>query len=330
MDVISIIVPIYNVQNYLAKCIQSIINQSYKNLEIILVDDGSTDDSGMQCDEWEKNDSRIKVFHKENGGVSSARNYGLNVASGTFVSFIDADDWIEPNYCEKLISKASIEPDLVVLDFARIYQNKKIFSDLLIDKVYSLSELKKNFKLPYEKGLINAPWGKLYNRKLIGNLRFDEAVEIGEDLLFNLEYLGQCNKIVFLSDALYNYNLMNESSATHKYKNGYFEQVVKIYSRTKMFKYDSKCSEFYDEIDKRLCVSVINFLQSVCYFSSFQYKKNIVNNWLKCKELKYVCYGKFNLPLNQKIVQWLCRRCSVIGLILFFKIKKLVSFIIKK
>ena len=106
MDLISIIVPVYNVEKYIHECVDSIINQTYKNIEIILVDDGSPDNCGKICDEYAKKDNRIKVIHKPNGGLSDARNHGIDVANGEWLMFIDSDDWIEPNMAEKLLHSA--------------------------------------------------------------------------------------------------------------------------------------------------------------------------------------------------------------------------------
>ena len=105
-DLISVIIPVYNVEKYLPECIESVLKQTHTNLEIILVDDGSPDNSPQICDEYAQKDSRIKVIHKENGGVSSARNEGLKIAKGEWISFIDADDWVEKNFCEILLNKA--------------------------------------------------------------------------------------------------------------------------------------------------------------------------------------------------------------------------------
>lgn len=108
-DLISVIVPVYKVEKYINKCVDSIINQTYTNLEIILVDDGSPDNCGNICDEYAKKDNRIKVVHKENAGVSSARNIGLEKSSGKYITFIDADDYVEKNYCEELLNILKIE-----------------------------------------------------------------------------------------------------------------------------------------------------------------------------------------------------------------------------
>ena len=124
-SLISVIVPVYNVENYLDKCIESIVNQTYKNLEIILVDDGSLDSSSKICDEWAVKDNRIKVIHKTNGGVSSARNEGLKNANGDFIAFVDSDDWLELNMYEKLISKQKeTNTDIVFSGYNMIIDGK--------------------------------------------------------------------------------------------------------------------------------------------------------------------------------------------------------------
>lgn len=125
-ELISVIVPVYNVEKYIDKCINSIINQTYKNLEIILVDDGSPDNCGNICDEYSKKDNRIIVIHKENGGVSSARNIGIKNAKGKWITFVDSDDWIENDYVEKL-SKIGIQnkAEVVLCGYNRIYNNDK-------------------------------------------------------------------------------------------------------------------------------------------------------------------------------------------------------------
>ena len=127
-ELVSIIVPVYNVEQYLEKCVNSIINQSYKNLEIILVDDGATDNSGKICDELAKLDNRIKVYHKENGGLSDARNYGVERATGEYIGFVDSDDYIDPKMYEKLyeaIKKENV--DVVECSFKIIYPGRVDF-----------------------------------------------------------------------------------------------------------------------------------------------------------------------------------------------------------
>ena len=210
---ISVIIPIYNCERYLNNCIQSVVNQSYKQIEIILVDDGSTDNSGNICDEWKLKDDRVKVYHKNNGGVSSARNMGLDKAKGAYVIFIDADDYCHKELIEKL--KNSLEDnnsDLSVCAFFYDYgdrivpslsndlpenMNRKVFFDNIIK--------------PYYCGY---PWNKMFRKKLIGNLRFDETKIICEDFLFLCKYIINCNNISYLKENLYYYNMNNLQSAT--------------------------------------------------------------------------------------------------------------------
>ena len=127
-ELLSIIVPVYNVEKYLNRCIESIVNQTYKTIEIILIDDGSSDNSSYLCDEWAKKDSRIKVVHKQNGGVSSARNQGIKVATGEYVQFVDSDDYLDVDFCKNIMSEYSDDIDLVVSGFTIIDDsgNKKI------------------------------------------------------------------------------------------------------------------------------------------------------------------------------------------------------------
>lgn len=207
-DLISIIIPVYKVEKYLARCIDSILQQTYSNLEIILVNDGSPDNCGNICDEYSKKDSRITVIHKENGGVSSARNMGLKVAKGKYIGFVDSDDYIELDMFEKLykILKKN-EAQLSVCniygkneDKLEIYDNKQ-FIEIIFDQ--------------------NGPQGylcnKLYDKSVIDkfNLILDENIHICEDLLFNVNYLEKIKKVVYIHEGFYHY-VENSSSATKK------------------------------------------------------------------------------------------------------------------
>ncbi len=134
-DLISVIVPVYNVELYLEQCLNSIINQTYKNLEIILVNDGSTDNSGVICDLYANIDNRIIVIHKDNGGVSSARNAGLNVAKGNFIGFVDPDDWIADDMYEKLyLNIQNFNANISVCEFRKVMNRENIFEKILIVK----------------------------------------------------------------------------------------------------------------------------------------------------------------------------------------------------
>ncbi len=203
---ISVIVSIYNVQAYVEKSIQSICNQTYENLEIILVDDGSTDNSGSLCDEYAKKDSRIKVVHKENGGLSSARNAGTEVATGKYIAFVDGDDWIdETMYEDMLRAMQTYQADLAVCNYKEV--SKKNVRDTSSDEiaVFEDRETLEVFITEDEKYQIqNAAWNKLYERKLMGDLRFPEG-KLFEDIVYTTKLMAASKKAVYVNKAYYNY-----------------------------------------------------------------------------------------------------------------------------
>ncbi len=169
-ELISIIVPIYNVENYLDECVKSIIAQTYKNLEIILVDDGSTDDSGKKCDEWGRKDNRVKVIHKENGGLSDARNVGIDCAKGKYISFIDSDDYIEKDMIEYLLNLIiEKHTEISVCNYKKVYENK-VFDfknpKPKREKVKKYSSLEALRQLLKDKKIQNYAWNKLYLKEL--------------------------------------------------------------------------------------------------------------------------------------------------------------------
>lgn len=204
-DKISVIVPVYNVELYLERCLDSIIHNTYKNLEIICVDDDSTDGCGGILDRYAQMDERVVVIHRENGGLSAARNSGVDAATGDFVSFIDSDDWIHPQYFEILLHmQKKADYDLVICGFSRPTEVKPY-------KTYNLEELSgKELEL---EGIYQSweaktyAWGKLYSRELVEGSRFVEKIRIAEDAAFNALVLGKHDavKAVSLSVPLYCY-----------------------------------------------------------------------------------------------------------------------------
>lgn len=202
---ISVIVPIYNVEKYLSKCIESIINQTYKDLEIILVDDGSTDSSGKICDEFATKDNRIKVIHKKNGGLSDARNIGLDVCRGNYISFIDSDDYIELDMYEKMIKIiVNKKVDIVSCNYNHIYNNNKV----VFFKV-DVDELIKSKNLLYEKIFTYSNFdlvvfNKLYKSTIFENIRFPVGISPAEDLNILYDIINISNNFYCLSEALYN------------------------------------------------------------------------------------------------------------------------------
>lgn len=216
---VSVIIPIYNVADYLNACVESVSNQTYKDLEIILVDDGSTDCSSTLCDEWGMKDQRVCVVHKNNGGLSDARNAGLNIARGKYIYFVDGDDTIESDAIEILVHTMEQGADMVAYNYFRDYDNKSVEINTCFNTgSYLLNSEKEcldficgvflQYKIGWEA------WGRIFRRDLIEryNLRFaDNRVVFAEDIYFSLCYLAHAARIDVIGDYLYHYTFRNES-----------------------------------------------------------------------------------------------------------------------
>ena len=203
---ISVIVSVYNIQAYIEKCVQSICNQTYENLEIILVDDGSLDDSGNLCEKWAQKDPRIRVIHKENGGLSDARNEGVKVATGEYIAFVDGDDWIdETMYEDMLRAMQTWEADISICNYKEVSKQGICDTSTEDITVFQGRELLEVFVKEDETYQIqNAAWNKLYKRSLMGDLRFPKG-KLFEDIVYTTKLLAKSKKAVYLNKAYYNY-----------------------------------------------------------------------------------------------------------------------------
>jgi glycosyltransferase involved in cell wall biosynthesis len=215
MPKVSIIVPIYKAEKYLSHCVESILIQTYVDWELLLVDDGSPDRSGIICEEYAAKDTRIRVFHKENSGVSSARNVGLDNAKGEWVMFVDADDWIEPqciDTCLKAVVKEKL--DMVQFNYRMIDEEGKFF----MSKTINIPAM--DNKKYIERNSFNVcVWGALFARFIItnNNIRFNEEIKLAEDQLFIMTSMIHASRIAFIKESLYNY-LQIDTSAVHNSK----------------------------------------------------------------------------------------------------------------
>lgn len=228
---ISVIVPIYNVEKYLDKCLQSISEQSYTDWECILVNDGSTDNSGHICNRWSKTDLRFVCIHQQNQGVSTARNIGLKNAHGEYVVFIDSDDFVEPNFLLNLITDINCKDvDIIVSGIVKIHKNNhkeyiiptctiiemaNIYCDIFLDNI----------------GLFYGPCSKLYKKEIIDkySIYFPVDLSLGEDIIFNFTYLNKCNKIKLLNFADYNYRQL-DNGLCNKYRPDLFNCLFRIWN----------------------------------------------------------------------------------------------------
>lgn len=226
---VSIIIPIYNVEEYIEQCIDSVLAQSHKDIEVILVDDGSPDNCGTICDNYSMKDSRIKVIHKKNGGLSSARNAGLDIATGRYIMFIDSDDFIEQDMVEALLTlKAASNADIACCGAYRYSKGAKPY---IIDRTASKKSIEILGQSTALKKLILrtidcASWNKLFPIELIGGTRFIEG-RYNEDLPFLFDLYQRCNNIAYTNKAYYYYRV-REGSVTSKINEKSFDSLKNI------------------------------------------------------------------------------------------------------
>lgn len=277
---ISVIVPVYNVEKYLCRCVDSILNQTYPYLEIILVDDGSTDNSVKICDEYAKKDSRIKVIHKRNGGVSSARNVGLQNVTGEFVTFVDSDDYLESTCLEKMhngMIKSNV--DLVVVRWKnqdgiiKIGNTDETFKEKMINQG----------QLP-TIGLLTTVWGHLYRKKQLADISFDEEIFYGEDILFSVNYFFSRNgkKMLLINEPLYIYYEDRVDAATNqRFNRKMLSEIEAVKRVTELIQpYQSltvALNKYKREAYVKIFFKLVLSDEKKCYFKEYKYlKKEII------------------------------------------------------
>lgn len=318
MPIISVIVPVYNVEKYLSKCIDSIINQSLTDIEIILVNDGSTDGSGLICDKYALKDSRIKVLHKSNGGLSDARNKGIEVATGEYIGFIDSDDWISKNMFEKLYNISKINnADIVQSNYIESY-NEDISIDKNINEEISIySPMEMLEQLYTEKSIKTVVvWNKLYRRELFKDIRFPKG-KIHEDEFTTYKLIHKSRTVADINLPLYYYRQREGSIMKSNFSIKNLSVIEAIIERKSYFEiYGLRDLQLKTEakLCNRLKEAYINVIDS-----------NIEN---KCKVLKklkdemkknYIDFvtNKY-IKLRWKITLTLC----ILNGSLFYKISK--------
>ncbi len=219
---ISVIVPVYKAEKYLHRCVDSILSQTFTDFELILVNDGSPDNCGKICDEYAQKDNRVRAFHKENGGVSSARNLGLDKAKGEWITFVDSDDWLKPRCLEQLTNK--LDADMIKCG---IEASDKSSIWTVENNKYSVKQfLEKNEK----DFIVRTSCVTLFKTKLINkfNIRFDKHIRYGEDMIFNLQYLSYCQDVRFVNYIGYVYFSETEISHSTKYKMSFHDIEISL------------------------------------------------------------------------------------------------------
>ena len=305
MKCITVIVAVYNVEKYIEKCLRSICNQTYKNLEIIVVDDGSSDESGKLCDQMASTDERIRVVHKPNGGVSSARNAGLALATGEYVTFVDGDDYIDEEMYTSMAEQMSYGTfQMAICSFRYLYATKAKEEKMPLPrggvsgKVFLDSLLKDAFGFYY-----SVVWNKLICRELLEkhNIRFDEQWNVMEDFRFTLQLLPYTEQIAVCDGAYYNYRKNNVGTATNR--SIPFEESYR--NRTQGYLWLKECLEScgcYEQNREKTVDYLIRYLAS--QFAKAVYSDNRKEQWRKHKEIRTSEFISLELQRVRKWYRW--------------------------
>lgn len=341
---ISVIVPVYNVEIYLKQCVDSILHQTYSNLQIILVDDGSTDSSGSLCDDFANMDNRIRVIHKQNEGLGYARNSGLDIATGDYVLFVDSDDYIHKDMVKRLIENLNkFSSDTSFCGYYTTYNDEKIeehpafynncsFSDTeIIDNVL-LEMIGGEPSANQDTKLSMSVWHALYSLDIIkqNHIRFpSERQFISEDIIFHIAYLHHSNNVCFQSTPLYYYRLTRNGSLTYRFNENELQRQIVQYNRL-----NSDLAEFLPK-DKYILRTQRYFLgrirtainKAVSYkntnrkFKLNKYIKFIVHNSVVEDVISSYPYTKN--PLMVRVFNIFLKMHFVTGLVILVKVKRL-------
>lgn len=294
-ELVSIIIPIYNTEKYLKGCLDSVISQTYKNIEVLLINDGSTDNSGLICDYYVQCDKRVKVFHNANNGVSYSRNYGINRALGRYILFIDADDTIDENYVEELVKEMNDEIDLCICGINDIYEKynkkRKLFKTLT-GNFYKDYHILVNF--------LRVPFAKIYKKEIIikNKISFPVNISRGEDQIFNFNYYSNVKKYKYCDTTFYNY--------FHRESNS----LSKIITTKSLM--DAICKLKYEKIFMKNNgimfgenILANDLLSVISDFSIISEENNNFNNFKKrikfiLKEVNSDCLDKYNYSYGWK------------------------------
>ena len=333
---ISVIIPVYNVEKYLRECIDSVLSQIYKNLEIILVDDGSPDNCPQICDEYAEKDSRIKVIHKENGGLSSARNAGISSATGQYAMMVDGDDWIDKETLSEMQQKAAEhDADCVMACYVKEYDNFSVPVNVFSEDVYTATndasmlfyhrlfgELGQELSHPELADSLCTCWTKLYKREVALKGRYFDTKVVGsyEDGLFNIYALHGAERLYYINKPFYHYRKTNTGSLTTVYKKDMPKLWKNMFSEIQKALFELNCPKLcYDAFSNKIALSIVgigfNELNNLnkkeikrnikAYISTEQYQKTI-----KKLQFKY-------LPLKWKVFLWFCKKKNV-GMVCWF------------
>lgn len=299
-NLVSVIIPVYNAEKYLRECLDSVLTQTFEGFELLLINDGSTDNSGSICEEYAKSDSRVVVFHKKNNGVSAARNTGIDKSNGKFIVFVDSDDYVEPNFLENLFNDSK-EAELVISGIVKIKKDKIDSSINFPDRIVDIAD-KQTYLEEYPISDFGYPFSKIYKKQILDKyqIRFFEDVHMFEDVLFLFEYLKFCDKIKFNDKSLYNYVIAEGESLSTKvnsFESEYLGFITFYNQITEDFKITiPELINDFPKLGYRL-TRLMNRSISTIYIKDYPPEKTILalNNYPKNA---WILYDVFNEPSN--------------------------------
>ena len=300
---ISVIVPIYNVEKYLDECIKSILRQTYTDFELILVDDGSTDNSGQKADVWADKDGRITVIHKENGGLSGARNSGIKVSSGEYLFFVDSDDYIADNCLEVLLERAVQEDaDIATCKFNNLWVDA-CRAETRMPNIDTVIEVKDYLERIYLYGVYTIVWNKLYKRKLFEGLLFEEG-RLNEDAIIVPRLIERANKVAHSSEALYYYR-RRKSGIMHGKKREEMLISVVQWAKEEAERHLNNGDEYFSKLAAKQCANKI--LEQYMFLEGKLCKE--MKNELKAISRELIHYKGFGSAPGLKLLIASCIPC---------------------
>lgn len=325
---VSIIVPVYNAEKYIHRCMNSILNQTYKNIDVILVDDGSTDSSLNICNQYKYEDNRIRVIHRNNGGVSAARNSGLSISlCSSLIMFLDSDDWIDMNAVELCVNEFSKDRalDCVLFPYVREFgiikkKNNHLGNEKIVyhkDDVYK--KIFRRFFGPIGKEKlrvdacndISAVWGKCYKSSILADIHFKEGLTASEDLMFNVEAFSKVNKAIYLPNVYYHYNKLNTDSIVHGYNEKLYYTRIYLYDLLETIINEKNLGkEFSEALNNRrvfevldLCRNIMNSQEDI--FRKHKIMRDTLNDNQVCKWFELFDFS--GMGIHWKIFFSLCK-----------------------
>ncbi|WP_279167083.1 glycosyltransferase family 2 protein [Thomasclavelia cocleata] len=328
MKKISVVIPVYNVEKYLCRCINSVLGQTYRNIEVILVDDGSTDNSPTICDEYQKNDKRIKVIHKKNSGAASSRNIGLSNAKGNYITFVDSDDYIELDMYEKMMRiNEKYDCDIVLCDCYKENKNKReIFTHNIREGYYNKEMLyKEYFPTLLMTNSVNYPptisnWVCLFNKILLDShqIFYKDGLRFSEDLLFGSQAIYYASSFYYMKNHCYYHYMYNPTSVTNIFYKNKWEIMKQLHIEIEKFFLSLKDYNFQRQVDLVLLFIVYHCIDNI--------KTSDLNKEMKKSEIKNilensdVCNMFSRIKINSLDISW---KLKVVTFIYKYKLETL-------